>query len=223
MPWQVAVPGIVGVMSDAIAELSSTSWERRKIEAMGRIQRVALDLFDAHGYRNVTIERVAAAAEVSPSSVYRYFGTKEMLVLYDEADPKVLEAIRTAGGPQTVAPAELIAVGRLLVPVLLESLLTAEAEHRIRQRLQFIAAVPEIRAGQTKQMRELEDEFRTLVAERTGLGANDLRVRMAAATAVWGCVAALDHWAGTGFAGRLKDVYTEAFGSIIDQVETMFR
>ncbi|QIS02971.1 TetR family transcriptional regulator [Nocardia brasiliensis] len=210
-------------MSDVIAELSSTSWERRKIEAMGRIQRVALDLFEEHGYRNVTIERVAAAARVSPSSVYRYFGTKEMLVLYDEADPKVLEAVRTAGGAQTVAPADLIAVGRLLIPVLIESLLSEESERRIRQRLRYIATVPEIRVGQLKQMRELEDECRALFAERTGFDPNELRVRMAAASAVWGCVAALDHWAGTGFAGRLKDVYTAAMGSIIDQIEAMFR
>ncbi|MFD6158285.1 TetR/AcrR family transcriptional regulator [Nocardia sp. NPDC060256] len=210
-------------MSDAAVELPSTSWERRKIEAMSRIQRVALDLFDTHGYRNVTIERVAAEAGVSPSSVYRYFGTKEMLVLYDEADPKILDAIRTAGGEATVEPADLIAVARMLLPLLTESLLTEESEHRIRQRLQYTAAVPEIKVGQTKQMRDLEDQFRTLFAARTGFDANDLRVRMAAATAVWGCVAALDHWAGRDFAGRLKDVYTEAIGSIIDQIEIMFR
>ncbi|MFI6047667.1 TetR/AcrR family transcriptional regulator [Nocardia sp. NPDC051321] len=210
-------------MSDAAIELPSTSWERRKIESMSRIQRVALDLFDAHGYRNVTIERVAAEAGVSPSSVYRYFGTKEMLVLYDEADPKILDAVRTAGGEATVEPADLIAVARMLLPLLTESLLTEESEHRIRQRLQYTAAVPEIKVGQTKQMRDLEDQFRTLFAERTGFDPNDLRVRMAAATAVWGCVAALDHWAGRDFAGRLKDVYTEAIGSIIDQIEIMFR
>ncbi|WP_378739627.1 TetR/AcrR family transcriptional regulator [Nocardia brasiliensis] len=211
------------MMSDAAVELPSTSWERRKIEAMSRIQRVALDLFDAHGYRNVTIERVAAAAGVSPSSVYRYFGTKEMLVLHDEADPKVLDAIRTAGGAATVEPLDLIAVARMLVPLLIDSLLNEESERRIRQRLQYMAAIPEIKVGQTKQMRDLEDQFRTLFADRTGFDPNDLRVRMAAATAVWGCVAALDHWAGKDFAGPLKDVYTQAIGSIIDQIEVMFR
>ncbi|WP_167837766.1 TetR/AcrR family transcriptional regulator [Nocardia altamirensis] len=210
-------------MSDAAVELPSTSWERRKMEAMSRIQRVALDLFDAHGYRNVTIERVAAAAAVSPSSVYRYFGTKEMLVLHDEADPKILEAIRTAGGSTTVEPTDLIAVARMLVPVLVESLLTEESERRIRRRLLYTAAIPEIKAAQTNQMRDMAEQFRVLFAERTGFDPNDLRVRMAAATAVWGCVAALDHWAGTDFADRLKDVYTRAVGAIIDQIEIIFR
>ncbi len=82
--------GIVVLMSDSLTELPSTSWERRKVEAMSRIQQVALDLFDAHGYRNVTIERVAAAAEVSPSSIYRYFGTND----FDKITPAVFDAGR---------------------------------------------------------------------------------------------------------------------------------
>ncbi|MQY21161.1 TetR/AcrR family transcriptional regulator [Nocardia macrotermitis] len=85
-------------MFESTPESAPILWERRKYEAMARIQQVALDLFDENGYREVTVERVAAAADVSPSSIYRYFGTKEMLVLYDEADPKLLDAVRTAGG-----------------------------------------------------------------------------------------------------------------------------
>lgn len=157
-------------MSESAVEFTGTTWERRKIEAMSRIQRVALDLFDAHGYRNVTVERVAAAAGVSPSSVYRYFGTKEMLVLYDEADPRVLDVLRTVGGGDTVEPAELIRVARLIVPVLIESLLTAESERRIRRRLRYVATIPEIKDGQTRQMRDMADRFRVLFAERIGRG-----------------------------------------------------
>ena len=61
--------------------------ERKRYAAMRLVQEVALDLFDAHGYADVTVERIAAASDVSPSSVYRYFGTKEQIVLWDENDP----------------------------------------------------------------------------------------------------------------------------------------
>ncbi|WP_330253921.1 TetR/AcrR family transcriptional regulator [Nocardia sp. NBC_00565] len=210
-------------MSESAVEFPSTAWERRKIEAMSRIQQVALDLFDEHGYRNVTVERVAAAARVSPSSVYRYFGTKEMLVLYDEADPRVLDVLRTAGGGEIVEPTELVRIARLIIPVLIESLLSAESERRIRRRLQYVAAIPEIRDGQTRQMRDMADQFRLLFAERTGRDPNDLTIGMAAAAGVWGGVAALDHWAATGFTERLKDVYTQAIGAIVDSIEVMFR
>jgi len=57
--------------------------ERKRLAAMRRVQEVALDLFDARGFESVSIEEIARAAEVSPSSIYRYFGTKEQIVLYD--------------------------------------------------------------------------------------------------------------------------------------------
>jgi AcrR family transcriptional regulator len=59
---------------------------RKKLAAMHRIQAVALDLFEERGFDQVGIEAVAAGADVSPRTVYRYFGTKEMLVIWDEAD-----------------------------------------------------------------------------------------------------------------------------------------
>src|SRR2546421_7188052 len=67
--------------------------ERWRINAMRTIQEQALDLFDARGFGDVTIEEIAAAAEVSPSSVYRYFGTKEGLVVADEFDSWSSEAV----------------------------------------------------------------------------------------------------------------------------------
>ena len=67
--------------------------ERKRINAMRTIQERALDLFDERGFDAVTIEEIAAAAEVSPSSVYRYFGTKEGLLVADEFDSMSQEAV----------------------------------------------------------------------------------------------------------------------------------
>lgn len=53
---------------------------------MRRIRETALDLFDERGFAAVKIEDIATAAGVSPSSIYRYFGTKEGLVVADEFD-----------------------------------------------------------------------------------------------------------------------------------------
>lgn len=209
-------------MSESSVE-SASVWERRKLEAMSRIQRVALDLFEEHGYRAVTVERIAGVAGVSPSSVYRYFGTKEQLVLYDEYDLQLFETIRLAGGGARLEPAELITIARALAPMLITSMLTPEAELRLRQRMRFVTTIPEIRDGQTKQAREQEDDFRLLFAERTGRDPNDLGVRVAAATAIWSAMAALDHWAGSDFTRPVQEVYTETLDSIIAAIEVVFR
>ncbi|MEU6583681.1 TetR family transcriptional regulator [Nocardia sp. NPDC046763] len=210
-------------MSESTVESSPSLWERRKIEAMGRIQRVALELFDEHGYREVTVERVAGAAGVSPSSIYRYFGTKENLVLYDETDPKLLEIVRTVGGGETRTPLDLLAAARPLIPVLIDEIVTDEVEYRTRLRMGYVRTIPEVKLGQTQQMRELEDQFRILLADRTGRDRNDVQMRLASAIAIWGSMAALDHWAGTGFAARLREVYREVVESIVVALEAMFR
>jgi AcrR family transcriptional regulator len=67
--------------------------QRWREKARRTIQECALDLFDERGFGAVTIEEIAAAAEVSPSSVYRYFGTKEGLIVADEFDTMSQEAL----------------------------------------------------------------------------------------------------------------------------------
>lgn len=64
--------------------------ERKKAATMHRLQAVAVEQFEEHGFDAVTVEHVAEHAEVSPSTVYRYFGTKEGLLLRDEYDDMVL-------------------------------------------------------------------------------------------------------------------------------------
>jgi AcrR family transcriptional regulator len=66
--------------------------ERNRRAAMGDVQRVAMRMMQESGFANVTVEEVAATSGVSPSTVYRYFGTKEALVLWgDRAGQMVAE------------------------------------------------------------------------------------------------------------------------------------
>lgn len=89
--------------------------ERKKAAAMRRIQHEAVRLFRERGFDQVTVEEIAEAAEASPSTIYRYFGTKEGLVLHDEYDDQILEtfmeAFREGGSILAAAAAAFSAIG----------------------------------------------------------------------------------------------------------------
>ena len=66
--------------------------ERKKARTRAAIREHALRLFREQGYQRTTVEQIAAAAEVSPSTFFRYFPTKEDLVLQDDMDTRMVEA-----------------------------------------------------------------------------------------------------------------------------------
>jgi AcrR family transcriptional regulator len=61
--------------------------ERKKAKTRAAIQAHALRLFAKQGYDETTIDQIADAAEVSQSTFFGYFPTKEDVVLHDRFDP----------------------------------------------------------------------------------------------------------------------------------------
>ena len=67
--------------------------ERKKAKTRAAIRQHAMRLFRERGYSATTVEQIAAAAEVSPATFFRYFPTKEDVVLQDDMDLITLEAL----------------------------------------------------------------------------------------------------------------------------------
>lgn len=79
-PAEPGIPDARGTSAKAVA--ARTAWQQRKRAATrDALRRTGLDLFAQRGYDNVTTSQVAAAAGVSPITFFRYFPTKEELVL----------------------------------------------------------------------------------------------------------------------------------------------
>jgi AcrR family transcriptional regulator len=57
--------------------------ERKKAQVREAIEREGRRLFAAEGFEGTTVEAIAAACDVSPATVYRYFPTKEDIAFAD--------------------------------------------------------------------------------------------------------------------------------------------
>jgi AcrR family transcriptional regulator len=163
-------------VTDAIAQASLR--ERKKARTRASLREHALRLFREQGYHATTVEQIAAAAEVSPSTFFRYFPTKEDLVLQDDMDGRVIEAF--ARQPPELAP---LAAIRAAMREAWASFTPAEWA-QIEEGAWLSMEVPEIRARSMNEFARTINAIATALATRTGLCADDLRIRVLAGAVV---------------------------------------
>ena len=152
--------------------------ERKKARTRASLREHALRLFREQGYQATTVEQIAAAAEVSPSTFFRYFPTKEDLVLQDDMDTRLLEAF--AKQPSGLSP---VAAVRAAMREAWASFTPAEWA-QIRESSQLTTHVPEIRARAMNEFARTINVIAEALAARTGRAASDLPVRVVAGAVI---------------------------------------
>jgi AcrR family transcriptional regulator len=145
--------------------------ERKKARTRAAIQRHALRLFREQGYSATTVDQIAAAAEISPSTFFRYFPTKEATVLYDAFDPLLIAA--TLAQPAELGP---LAALRATVDIIREQVSGEEWEDE-RQRQMLVFREPELRSAIMDRFAEGIELLADMAAQRTGRSAADFEVR----------------------------------------------
>ncbi len=148
--------------------------ERKKARTRAAIQQEALRLFREQGYEATTIEQIAEAAEFSPSTFFRYFPTKEDVVMYDDLDPVVIAAYREQ--PPSVTPVR--ALRNAMRQVFAE--IPPEALRDMRERFELIMAVPELRSRMVNELIRTIEMVAGLIAERVDRAPDDVAVRAVA-------------------------------------------
>jgi len=157
--------------------------ERKKARTRASIREHALRLFREQGYTATRVEQIAEAAEVSPATFYRYFPTKEDVVLQDDLDVLTLGALEAQ--PPGLSP---LAAVRAAVAAARAGF-TDEERERFRQTTALTLAVPEIRARALDEFARTIDVTAVLLARRSGQKPDDVAVR-ALAGAVFGVILA---------------------------------
>ena len=157
--------------------------ERKKAKTRASIREHALRLFREQGYAATRVEQIAEAAEVSPATFYRYFPTKEDVVLRDDLDVLTLDALEAQ--PPGLSP--LAAVRGAVAAA--RAGFTEEERERFQQTTEMTLAVPEIRARALDEFARTIDDTAAVLAKRSGRKPDDVAAR-ALAGAIFGVILA---------------------------------
>lgn len=180
---------------------------RRRLVAMRRVQAAALSLFEKRGFDTVTVEDIAQAAKVGPATVYRNFGTKERVVLWDEYDPMLLDAIRAR-----LRSAPLIeAVSDALVATLDAVYETDRA--RILRRTRLMLSIPALVSASEPDREALRGALTHLFIEMHAAPAG-LAAEVASAAIVATLTTAVTRWAHDRGKRPMRDVLRDAFAAL---------
>lgn len=158
--------------------------ERKKERTRRTIREEAFRLFRAQGYAETTVEQIAAAAEVSPSTFFRYFPSKEELALADDLDPIMFRALDAQ--PLDISPLEAFRRATLAA----FDMLTPEELAFETERIRLLYSDPELRGAVAKEFDRNIKLVAEITARRTGRAPEDFEVR-AFAGALTGAMLAL--------------------------------
>ncbi|WP_432196381.1 TetR/AcrR family transcriptional regulator [Streptomyces sp. bgisy027] len=182
--------------------------ERKKIKTRTAIRDATYALIKEQGYDATTIEQIAERAEVSPSTVFRYFPTKEDIVLTDEYDPLMLEELRARPASESWLDSLRYVLHRSL-----DELLAVDPE-AVRVRAHLAVQIPAVRARMIESMSATGRLLRGAIAERHGLDADSLEVRVYAMSLVGGLMEANITWAENDCRDELRDLVDRALDVI---------
>jgi AcrR family transcriptional regulator len=182
---------------------------RKKLQTRQTIQDAALELFVAQGYETTTVEQIAARAEVSPTTFFRYFGSKSEVIKGDQGErlPALQEAILKR--PRGEDDLEV-----LRVAIQQEWISSVDPERTLRQ-ASVIAISPELRGVSFEVGFQWRAAISESLAQRHGLDAPDDRCVFAVSTVMSVFWRAVEIWRRGGATGELSDYFDEGFELMI--------
>lgn len=179
--------------------------ERRRRLLRDEIGRVAMRLFAEHGFDNVTVDDVAAAAGTSPRTFFRYFPTKDEIVLDYERKLQVRLVEALHDRPSDEGPVEALRKAYIQT-----SHVEPADRGRVLQLGRVLDGAPALRAQVNGERIAEYPELAQQLAERLGTDPTDSRIRVIIAS--MGAVAATEFrtWVDSGGKGDPAERIAEA-------------
>lgn len=164
-------------------------------------------LFVEKGYEETTVEEIAATAGVSHMTVFRHFPTKESLVLTDEYDPLIADAIRRRPSTEPVLDSIESAIIETLGKI------PAEEYDIFLTRTQLTLRTPALQAGLWANIMETHRALVAALKDRGGVPDDELGLDViSAAAALISGIAAM-HWIESDTGEPLTELVRRAFAA----------
>jgi AcrR family transcriptional regulator len=163
--------------------------ERKKTRTRQTIQAHAVRLFKRQGYEATTVDQIADAAEVSPSTFFRYFSTKEAVLFEKSNFAEVLDYL-------SEQPAGLSTLDAVEAAIRMQLDRFSPAEMKsFQERNRLIFSTPELKGPYLTHLVNLTNMLSEGVARRTGKDVDDLDVRTFAWAVQGALTAVFTRWA----------------------------
>jgi AcrR family transcriptional regulator len=173
--------------------------ERKKVKTRLAIEDAALELFEERGYEATTVDEIAARAEVSTTTFFRYFPTKADVLLGDHGIQ--LPAIRQAIVDRPAPESDLVAIWQAI-----QAEWVSEVNSERTARKARIVATSDLLTGLSYHsgQRWLAVLVEAL-AQRNGLEQRDERCSLAARVGLGALASAVESWIAEGCDGHLGE------------------
>ncbi len=188
--------------------------ERKKLRTRAALVDAALDLFERQGFEATTVDQIAAAVDVSPRTFFRYFATKEDVILAykQEQAEQIMTALRARPANEPIMTA-LRACADTVVAAYDDD---RDDLDRLRRGALLVRRTPALLARALEREAMLERMITAEIARRLRADPEtDLRPRLAVAVAIATMRAVGDCWTDdcvTGMPPRqLRAMFDEAF------------
>lgn len=170
-------------------DASASPAGRRRITSRAELEQVAFDLFDRQGFERTTVDDIALAAGIGRRTFFRYFRSKND-VPWGDFDAELARMrhrlnAAPAGAPLMDAIRDAVVDFNRVAP---------EQVPAHRRRMELILRVPALQAHSTLRYAAWRQVIAEFVAERTGLGLNELLPRTVAYAMLGVAVAAYEQW-----------------------------
>lgn len=159
------------------ADLPESLRERKAKRTRSELVDAAVQLCLKVGYENVTVDTIAAAADVSPRTFSRYFASKDavFLAVLDPVTDRLIDAIREQ--PDTLGPLE--ALRAAYVAVLTRIAAQPLGQPSADDIAVMLRVVNSSGAFNRKVMSHRNQRTRKILAARTGVPLNDGTIELA--------------------------------------------